>query len=80
MKIKRTEIEIPAIGLGCWAIGGQFFDLGAPAGWGDVNDETSLRALETGLDMGVRLIDTANIYGAGHSETLVGKAIQGKML
>ncbi len=78
MKLGWTQLELPPLGLGCWAIGGQFSDLGAPGGWGDVKDEESLKALETGIDMGIRLIDTANIYGAGHSEYLVGKAIRGK--
>lgn len=71
MKMKKR------IGLGCWAIGGEFYDLGSPAGWGDVQDDVSLAALRQGIEMGVSLIDTANIYGAGHSEELVGKAIQG---
>lgn len=66
------------VGLGCWAIGGQFIDGGAQAGWGDVDDEVSLAALEAGIEIGATFIDTANIYGAGHSEVLVGKAIAGK--
>ncbi len=66
------------IGLGCWAIGGAFEDLGRPAGWGDVDDAESLRALAAGLEMGVQLLDTANIYGAGHSERLVGQAVRGR--
>lgn len=78
MKFGRTELELTPIGLGTWAIGGSWYDLGTTAGWGDVNDEESLRALDTGIGMGVNLIDTANVYGAGHSETLVGKAIKGK--
>lgn len=76
--MKVLNMEIPQIGLGCWAIGGQFFDLGAPAGWGDVKDEVSLEALDAGISEGIKFIDTANIYGAGHSEELVGKAIKGR--
>ena len=78
MKLGHTDIDLKPIGLGCWAIGGPWYDLGACAGWGDVRDEDSLLALHTGIDLGVNLIDTANVYGAGHSEVLVGKAIQGK--
>ena len=78
MQFGHTDIQISPIGMGCWAIGGIWYDLGAAAGWGDVSDEESLRALQTGLDMGVSLIDTANVYGCGHSEELVGKAIAGK--
>ncbi len=78
MKIEKMGTDIPPVGLGCWAIGGVWTDMGAQAGWGDVDDAVSLRALQTGLDMGVKLIDTANIYGAGHSEKLVGKALRGR--
>lgn len=78
MKFGHTDIRLTPIGLGCWAIGGLWYDLGTNAGWGDVRDEDSLRALDTGIGMGVNLIDTANVYGAGHSEILVGKAIQGR--
>lgn len=66
-----------SIGLGCWAIGGPFTDLNAAAGWGDVDDRESLRALRAGLEMGAGYLDTANIYGCGHSERLVGRAIKG---
>lgn len=78
MKFGHTDISLMPIGLGCWAIGGLWYDLGTCAGWGDVCDEESLRALDTGIGMGVNLIDTANVYGAGHSEALVGKAIEGR--
>ncbi len=78
MKFGHTDIDLKPIGLGCWAIGGLWYDLGTCAGWGDVKDEESLKALDTGIGMGVNLIDTANVYGAGHSEVLVGKAIAGR--
>lgn len=78
MNIEKMGTDIPPVGLGCWAVGGEWSDMGAQAGWGDVDDAESLRALQAGLDMGVKLIDTANIYGAGHSEELVGRALQGK--
>lgn len=78
MKFGNTDMEFSPIGLGCWAIGGQWYDLGTTAGWGDVKDETSLEALDAGIEMGVKLIDTADVYGAGHSERLVGKAVAGR--
>ena len=53
-------------------------DGNAQMGWGDVDDEQSLRAIRAALDMGVNYIDTANIYGAGHSEEVVGRAIRGR--
>lgn len=61
----KTKIEISEIGFGAWAIGGSW--------WGQTNDETSLKALRTALDLGVNFIDTAAVYGNGRSEQLVGK-------
>lgn len=78
MRLGKSDIETKPIGLGCWAIGGQFRDMGAAAGWGDVEDSVSRKALNTGLEMGVQLLDTANIYGAGHSEKLIGQVMKGK--
>lgn len=78
MRLGKSDIEIKPVGLGCWAIGGQFRDLGTEAGWGDVEDSVSLKALDIGLEMGIQLLDTANIYGAGHSEKLIGQVMKGK--
>lgn len=78
MLFGKSDIEIGKIGLGCWAIGGIWRDLNANAGWGDVNDNESVRAIQAGIDCGARYLDTANIYGCGHSERVVGKAIRGK--
>ena len=61
------------MGMGCWAIGGPLYADKTPLGWGETDDAESLRALETAFDMGVTLFDTADVYGAGHSERLVGK-------
>ncbi len=67
------------MGTGCWAIGGPAFEKdGTPIGWGDVKDEDSIRGLETALDMGITLFDTSNMYGTGHSETLIGQVIKGR--
>jgi aryl-alcohol dehydrogenase-like predicted oxidoreductase len=67
--------SIPALGLGCWAIGGPFYAGPTALGWGEVDDRESLAALRRGLDLGMRFVDTANVYGAGHSEELVGRAV-----
>ena len=64
---------IPRLGMGCWAIGGPFFDGDTPLGWGEVDDAESIRALEASYDAGVRFFDTAAGYGSGHSERLVGQ-------
>lgn len=77
-KLGRSGIEVSAIGLGCWAIGGNMFLQGMPLGWSTVDDTDSLKALECGLDMGVNFIDTADMYGTGHSEKLIAKAVKGK--
>ncbi|MEK6222964.1 MAG: aldo/keto reductase, partial [Chloroflexota bacterium] len=79
----RSGIKVSAMGLGCWAVGGpwnwqQPGEEGWPAGWGYTDDAESIKAIETALNMGVNFFDTAANYGAGHSETLLGKALVGK--
>ena len=64
-----------ALGIGCWAIGGPFTHDGRPAGWGEVDDEVSIRMIHAAVEGGVRLFDTADVYGAGHSERVVGEAL-----
>lgn len=74
----RSEIEVSALGMGCWAIGGPFWFGDTPIGWGEVDDEESIRAIHKALDLGVNLFDTANVYGAGHSERVLGRAFYGR--
>jgi aryl-alcohol dehydrogenase-like predicted oxidoreductase len=74
----RSGIEVSALGMGCWAIGGPFWAGETPQGWGNVDDEESIRAIHAALDRGVNFFDTANVYGAGHSERVLGKAIAGR--
>ena len=66
------------MGLGCWAIGGPFWAGEEPHGWGEVDDEESIRAIHAGMDLGVTLFDTANVYGAGHSERVLARAFAGQ--
>lgn len=66
------------IGVGCWAIGGPFFLDGRPDGWGEIDDVQSVRALELALDLGATVFDTADVYGTGHSETVLGRALAGR--
>ena len=73
----RSGIEVSPMGLGCWAIGGPFWAGETPLGWGEVDDEESIRAIHAALDLGVTLFDTANVYGAGHSERVLGCAFAG---
>jgi aryl-alcohol dehydrogenase-like predicted oxidoreductase len=66
--------SIPRVGIGCWAIGGPFTMDGRADGWGDVDDAQSLRALALAHELGARLFDTADAYGTGHSEEVLGEA------
>ncbi|MEO1641655.1 MAG: aldo/keto reductase [Pseudomonadota bacterium] len=66
----------PTLGLGCWAIGGPFSMDGRAVGWGEIDDEVSERAIAAAVDHGVRHFDTAQAYGCGHSEVVLGKALR----
>ena len=67
----ETDIKISEIGFGCWGIGGFVDGLNS---YGETSDDVSLRALKTAFDNGINFFDTANIYGLGHSEELIGRA------
>src|SRR5215467_3108408 len=77
-RLGRSNIKVSALGMGCWAIGGPYWDNGNPVGWGVVDDAESLRGLARALELGVTLFDTADVYGCGHSERLVGQALGGR--
>lgn len=74
----RSGLSAGAVGLGGWAIGGHFILDGKPDGWGEVDDAQSIRAIHLGLEMGASLIDTADAYGTGHSEEVIGRALAGR--
>ena len=74
----RSGIEVSAVGMGCWAIGGPWQSGGAQVGWGVVDDAESTRAIHAALDLGANFFDTAAGYGAGHSERILGAALQGR--
>lgn len=74
----RSGIEVSALGLGCWAIGGHFLLDGKPDGWGHVDDAESVRAIHQAIDLGVTFFDTSDAYGTGHSERVLGKALLGR--
>jgi aryl-alcohol dehydrogenase-like predicted oxidoreductase len=65
-RLGKTGYEVSAVSFGAWAIGGS---------WGSVDDEVSLRALHAAVDAGVNLIDTADVYGDGHSERLIARLL-----
>lgn len=66
----KTELKVSQATIGTWAIGG--------AGWGDVNKKESMETIETMIERGVNLIDTAPFYGLGESEKIVGEVIRDK--
>lgn len=68
----KTEMQITPIGLGTWAIGGGNYQFG----WGSQDDKESIAAIHRALELGVNWIDTAAIYGLGHSEEVVGRAVK----
>jgi aryl-alcohol dehydrogenase-like predicted oxidoreductase len=67
--------QVSAIGVGTWALGGPYTVNGRDAGWGEVDDAESVRALHAAIDAGVTLIDSAPTYGTGHSERIIGQAL-----
>jgi len=72
-QLGKSTLEITPVGFGAWAIGGS----GWQFSWGAQNDQDSLAAIERALELGVNWIDTAAVYGLGHSEEVIGRAIKG---
>ena len=70
----KTDMQITPIGVGAWAIGGG----GWENGWGSQDDQESIGAIKHALNLGINWIDTAAVYGLGHSEEVVGEAIKGR--
>lgn len=70
----NSDLEITPIGIGAWAMGGGDWAFS----WGPQEDGESIAAIHAALDAGVNWIDTAAVYGLGHSEEVVGKAIAGR--
>ena len=77
-KLGHSDITVSAMGMGCWAIGGPWTMGENPAGWGDVDDDESIRAIHAALDHGITFFDTAANYGAGHSEHILARAFEGR--
>ena len=73
VKFGKTDMEITTIGFGSWAIGGS----GWRAAWGPQDDQEAIDAIKRALELGVNWIDTAAVYGLGHSEELVAQALKG---
>lgn len=71
----RSGIEVSALGIGTWVIGGPMAAGDVQFGWGEVDDDESVRMLRTAVDLGATLIDTADMYGMGHAERVVHRAL-----
>lgn len=69
-RLGTSDLEVPAIIFGAWAIGGWY--------WGGTDDRSAVVAIQRALDVGMNAIDTAPMYGSGHSERIVGQAIRGR--
>jgi aryl-alcohol dehydrogenase-like predicted oxidoreductase len=69
----QTDLKITPIGIGAWAIGGGKWEFT----WGHQDDAESIAAIHAAFDRGINWIDTAAVYGLGHSETVVGRAVKG---
>ena len=72
-RLGATDLEITPVGFGAWAIGGGGWEFG----WGAQDDSESIAAIHRALDLGINWIDTAAAYGFGHSEEVVGLALEG---
>jgi aryl-alcohol dehydrogenase-like predicted oxidoreductase len=73
-RLGNSDLDISPIGIGAWAMGGG----GWAYGWGPQDDEQSIAAIRAALDRGVNWIDTAAVYGLGHSEEVVARALEGR--
>ncbi len=82
-RLGRSGPNVGPIGIGTWAIGGPFFSgegchypSGAPLGYGQVDDRQSVRAIHCAFELGAKLFDTADAYGTGHAECVLGEALK----
>ena len=76
-RLGNTELSVSEIGVGCWAIGGVDWNLDIEMGWGGTNDEDALEGLFRAYELGANHYDTADVYGHGHSERLIGSFLKG---
>jgi len=76
-KFGNTDLTVSEVGFGAWAIGGGDMVGETAIGWGATDDSTSKEAIKAALDNGITFFDTADIYGLGHSESLLGEMLNG---
>ena len=73
-QLGTSDLHITPIGFGAWAIGGSGWEFA----WGAQDDSDSIAAIREALDAGINWIDTAAVYGLGHSEEVVARALEGR--
>ena len=71
-KLGNSDLQITPVGFGAWAVGG----CGWQFAWGSQDDNDSIAAIHRALELGVNWIDTAAVYGLGHSEEVVARALK----
>lgn len=76
----NTALQVSEIGFGAWAIGGNAMIGSTAIGWGKTDDNVSKKAIHAALNAGINFFDTADIYGLGHSEELLGKTLPKNMI
>ena len=69
--LPNTDIEVSRIGMGCWALAGD-------ATWGPQDEASAVAGIHAALDQGITLLDTAEMYGDGLSEQILGRALAGR--
>lgn len=74
-KFGSTDLTVSEVGFGSWAIGGDAMIGSTAIGWGPADDNESMKAINAAVDAGINFFDTADIYGLGHSEELIGKTV-----
>ena len=67
-KVRALGFELSAVGFGCWAAGGTIV-------WNNANDDSTIRAIQRGIELGINFFDVAPVYGFGHAETILGQAL-----
>ena len=71
----RTGLRVSSVGLGCWPIGGPFYNLGLPGGWRTAREDDVRESLLYAVEHGINCFDTADVYGLGNSERHLGRMV-----
>ena len=77
-RLGRSNLRVSEIGFGAWAIGGPVQVGSTPFGWGPVDEAAARAAIHRALDLGINFFDTADVYGLGRSEEILGEELKGR--